>query len=124
MSDPTTQPQQHTTCTTNLPPIPAGHDEHYQKAFDAGWAVIGEHGGSVSGSTALIWRTVNAVAMALLPDPAAVAKAKEIEDERDLLGRQYDAVIDLCDKARFGLVRRSALHHVLIHDPADTEPTP
>jgi hypothetical protein len=119
MSDPTTQPQQHTTCTTNLPPIPPGHDEHFQKAFDAGWTVIEEHGGSVSGSTALVWQAVNAVAMALLPDPAAVEAAKAIEAERDLLASQLRAVHDVTRTSRFGRVRTSAICKALITDPAD-----
>lgn len=41
------------------------------------------------------------------------------EIENDRLGRQLNSVIDLCAKARFGWVRVSAVHQLLITDPAD-----
>lgn len=41
------------------------------------------------------------------------------ELENDRIGRQLNSIMDLCARARLGWVRVSAVHQLLITDPAD-----
>lgn len=43
------------------------------------------------------------------------------EAEAARLARQLHSIADLCDQARFGLVRTAAIYQLLITDPADEE---
>lgn len=43
--------------------------------------------------------------------------------EAAMLARQLQSITEHCDRARFGLVRTSAIYQLLITDPADKEPS-
>lgn len=43
------------------------------------------------------------------------------EEEAARLARQLRSITDLCDRARFGIVRTAAVYQLLITDPADEE---